>query len=208
MKASGKMTDMEQFKVAILTKSNKHRDDGGYGCCIAGVSETGEWIRFVADANGDSLPRNTEINTRQIILAEGWCAPLKYQTENVVLCDFHLLQGRVGDYVKNLKQTKEAGIFGNTANSLSYAEMSKITGTLRLIEVQNLEIYWNSEQKCKVRFERGNTFYEAMPMTDPIYYTKKGSPPKAIGDAFIVVSLSEYPPFNKFVAAIYPKKDK
>ena len=35
--------------------------------------------------------------------------------------------------------------------------------------------------------------------------SNKGSSPKQIGEAHIVVSLPDSPAFNKFVAAIYPK---
>jgi hypothetical protein len=200
------MQDTEQFKIAILTKSSKRRNNNEYGCCIAGISESGEWIRLVADREGDSLPKDIGIDVKQVIIVNGKREPLAYQKENVVLSDFSITKENYIQYINKLEQEEEYGIFGNTLNSMNIAEMRNINTTLRFIYVQNLEIYWDGEitLKCKVRFIYNGNRYEGMPMTAYEYYTKKGSTPKYIGDAHIVVSLSNYSPFNKFVAAIYP----
>ena len=197
---------MEKFKIAILTKSNKRRRNGQYGCCIAGITEDGEWIRLVADKDGDSLPENIEIQVWQVVLAYGERAPLTYQTENVVLDHFDLVDDHINKYIRNLQQITEVGIFGNTSNRLSQEEMCEAKGTLRWIKVQNLEIYWNEHNSCRVLFDYNGNYFEGISMTDPKQYTNKGSSPKQIGEAHIVVSLPDSPAFNKFVAAIFPSK--
>lgn len=197
----------EKFKIAILTKSNKQRNNKkDFGYCVAGVTESGEWIRLVADKDGDSLPENIEIETMQVYLVNGEGASLAYQTENILLNDFRRVDDNFNQYINGLKQVDEVGIFGNTGNSLTDAEMQNINGTLRLIKVQNLEIYWSQNQKCRVCFEYDRNRYEDVAMTDPNHYTRKGSPPKHIGNAYIVVSLPDARPYIKFVAAIYPTK--
>ena len=201
------MKNKEQYKVAILTKSNKRRFDGNYGFCVAGINETGEWIRLVDDKEGDSLPTDVKIEVGQVILAGGEWTPLAYQTENFVLDKFYVIHEDFDQYVGRLQQVDEEGIFGNTDNQLTISEMRRTTGTLRLIEVNDLEIYWEgANPKCKVRFKYSGTHYEGMAMTDPNSYTRKGSAPKQIGNAHIVVSLPAQPAYNKFVAAIFPQR--
>ncbi|MDL2264238.1 hypothetical protein LJC31_06250 [Synergistaceae bacterium OttesenSCG-928-I11] len=199
---------IDEFKVAILAKSNKRRNNNDYGYCIAGVTALGEWIRFVADENGDSVSQDEAIEVGQIILALGERAPLAYQTENVVLRDFNVIDKGFSKeffrYVNNIRPIKENGIFGNAAKRLTAEEMKHNNGTLRLLEVQSLEVYWDKDKKCKALFNHNGIHFDGIPMTDPKHYTKKGSPPEYIGNACIIVSLPDEPVFNKFVAAIYP----
>ena len=199
------MKSKERIKVAILTKSNKRRYDNNYGFCVSGIDESGEWIRLVADKEGDSLPSNTGIEVGQVISVNGEWAPLVYQTENFVLDDFVIVHDNYYQYMNRLKQENEEGIFGNTANQVSISEMQRINGTLRLIAVEELGIYWEGiDPKCKVRFKYDGTHYEGMAMTDPKSYTRKGSGAKQLGKAHIVISLPNQPAYNKFVAAIFP----
>ena len=203
------MDSKGQFKVAILAKSNKRRNNKkDYGYCVAGIDESGKWIRFVADNDGDSLPEDVNIKVGQVILANGKRAPLTHQIENVVLDDFCVTKETVNQYVGSLTQVDEVGIFGSTDNQLTAIEMRNVNGTLRLIGVSKLEVYWEGsvDLKCKARYEYNGTYYDGMSMTDPSNYTKKGSAPKQIGKAHIVVSLPEQPPYIKFVAAIFPQR--
>ena len=201
------MNNKEQIKLAILTKSNKRRHNDDYGLCVAAIDESGEWIRLVADKEGDSLPTNTKLDVRQVLCVYGERAPLAYQIENFVLDDFYVINEDFNQYIRRLKQADEEGIFGNKANQVSKKDMTNIDGTLRLIEVKELAIYWEGlDPKCKACFIYDGTRYEGMAMTDPNNYTRKGSEAKKIGNAYIVVSLPDQPAYNKFVAAIFPQK--
>jgi hypothetical protein len=77
--------------------------------------------------------------------------------------------------------------------------MRRINGSLRLVRVQNLEVYKNSKGKWKANFQNKGVGYEGIAMTDPNNYK-----PGTIGEAHIVLSLPIKHPFMKFVAAIYP----
>ncbi|MDR1840826.1 MAG: hypothetical protein LBQ86_02770 [Holophagales bacterium] len=210
--------EQERMKVAILAKSTKVRHDKvTYGYCVAGVNELGEWIRLVADHEGDSLIQadvdKTNLNVGKIFEVNVIRAPLKHQSENVVLVDFdfRLTNEDPNQYVGKLKQLNEVGIFGNLSYFLTNNDILNPNGTLRIIEVFNLVIYWDKNDKRKARFDYNGVKYEQMSMTDPKYYTRKGSLEEtSIGSAYIVVSFPEKPwtdgKYYKFVAAIYPKK--
>jgi hypothetical protein len=197
----------ETLKLAIITNSCKSRHNREYGRCVAGVASTGEWVRLVSDISGDSIPVNEakRIPICTVIQAKIERAPLKYQTENAVLSEFSVTQEDAKQYIQNIRSVNETGIFGSTSNQLEVSEMRCVKGTLRLIDAEDLKIYWNYKNKCKTEFDCGGNHYD-LPMTDPNQYTKKGSPLKSIGKAYVVVSLSNDPPFNKFAAAIYPHK--
>ena len=197
------MNNEEQIKVAILTKSNKRRNDGSFGFCVAGIDEYGEWIRLVADEDGDSLPIDVEISIGQVILITGKRVPLTYQTENFVLNKCSIVYGEdANQYVNKLRQGDEHGIFGNTSNQLSSAEMKHCKGTLRLVAVENLSTYRRVDESCKCKFTYQGHLYNDVAMTDRGWYAKEGTERK-IGKASIVVGLPNSPAFNKFVAAIF-----
>ncbi len=100
----------------------------------------------------------------------------------------------------------DSGIFGNTLSYLGEEDIKNTAGTLRYIDASNVCIYWDERNKCRTSFDYGGVTYTGLPMTDSSKYTIKGSPPKLIGEASLVVSMAEYPPYRKFVATIYPKK--
>ncbi|MDR1136011.1 MAG: hypothetical protein LBL49_07525 [Clostridiales Family XIII bacterium] len=198
------MRGKEKLKVAILASSNKRRHDDEYGCCVAGVTEEGEWIRLVADKCGDSIREKDAPKVGKVIAASFEYASFKNQIENAILIDFTPTTEDPKEYVKNIKPVHEDALFGNKRNFLTKLEIKHCEGSLRRVFVRDLEVYWNETSSCRARFTYQQEFYEGIAMTDPKHYTKKGSAPKRIGEAYIVVSLPSDPPYNKFIAAIYP----
>ena len=195
------------MKIAILTSSNKRCNNNEYGRCISGVTKTGEWIRLVADKFGDSIRKDIAmlIPLGSVIEITFERAPLTNQIENVILKSFVVTQDTRTQYVQSVRRVNELGILGNTENRLSSSEMRNIVGTLRLIDVEGLVTYRLPEENCKTKFVYQGHEYIKMSMTAPDYYAATGNERK-IGNAYIVVSISEKPPHNKFVAAIYPHK--
>jgi hypothetical protein len=194
------------MKIAVIVRSNKRRFNNDYGCCVAGITEYGDWVRLVADKNGDALPSNNmtpAVNT--VIDAVTMPAPLVYQPENAVLYRWHRIDEPINRYLSLIKPSNEKYIFGNTSDCLNKAEMDNIHGSLRLYKVNNLEIYKNGNHKWKVRFKYNKNDYYEIAMTDPSHY-RIGF----VGDAYIIVSLPSgggvYNRYYKFVAALIPVK--
>ena len=171
------------------------------------MTKTGEWIRLVADKSGDSIHRDTAtlIPLGSVIEATFERAPLKNQTENVILKNFAVTKDSRAQYLQSIQRVNETGIFGNTGNQLSILEMRATAGTLRLIDVTNLATYRQPGENCKTKFVYQGHEYGKMSLTAPDYYAAPGNE-RRIGNAYIVVSISEKPPHHKFVAAIYPHK--
>jgi hypothetical protein len=197
------MRKKEILKLAILTKSNKARRDGSFGSCVAGVTASGEWIRLVSDIDGDSISENCfgQISLPKVIETEVERVPLAYQTENAILLSYSITQDDVKNYVRNIPTVNENGIFGNTLNKLTEYEMRRNQGTLRFVNVENLTTYRRENEKCKAEFIHQGNNYTEIAMTDPNWYAAKGTNLK-VGNAHIVISLPNNPPFLKFIAAI------
>jgi hypothetical protein len=195
------------MRIAILARSNNRRKNGEYGCCVAGITEHGKWIRLVADKSGDSLPDDdTAPQVCSVIDAEIKPAPLQYQPENAILADFVYINDDIDDineYVKGLEVVYEDYLFGNDRNNLSELGMRRVIGSLRLVKAEDLEIYKNDKGSWKTRFSYNGVKYEDIAMKDPKNYRKE-----KFAKANIVVSLPNddggYSGFYKFVAAIYP----
>jgi hypothetical protein len=190
------------MKIAIITRSNKRRFNKDYGCCVAGITEHGDWIRLVADEFGDSLPDNNmtpKANT--VIEADVLPAPLAFQPENAVLGNWYTINESISQYIELIGLSSENYIFGNTSNRLNKVEMESINGSLRLFKVSNLEIYRGTNNSWKVKFNYNRNDYDDIAMTDPKHY-RVGF----IGDAHVVVSLPNddggFSGYYKFVATI------
>jgi hypothetical protein len=196
-----------KIKIAIIAKSNKKRNNGQYGFCVAGIKEDGSWIRLVSDQFGDSLPKNIAFHCGDVILADVEDAPLQYQPENAILLGYSFLMENAYTYFKKIKNVGEIGIFGNYYNSLLPEKVTDNMGSFRYLQVNDLEIYWNVDIKCKVSFTYKDNRYTEFSLTDPNSYTVRGSEPKKIDKAYVVISLPNYTwnhKLHKFVAAIYP----
>ena len=191
----------------LICKSNKALHSGDYGRCVAGITDAGEWIRLVSSENGDSIPEADAelIPLEGVIEAEVVRAPLAHQIENAVLLKYTVTRESSEQFVRNLLQVNEKGVFGNTKSQLSALEAKRVDGTLRLIDVENLTTYRLAEGSCKARFVYQGCQYIDMAMTDPNSYARPGSE-RAFGNAHIIVSLPEDQPYIKFIAAIYSHK--
>ncbi|GBU20295.1 hypothetical protein R80B4_00171 [Fibrobacteres bacterium R8-0-B4] len=197
------MGNKETLNLLIMANSNKRRfDKTTFGRCVAGVTLDGEWIRLVADKEGDSILDSVAEKVRllTVVRAEIERTPLKYHKENAILLkNLGTIQDNKDNYLKNIKPIDEIGIFGNTSNQLSNDEMKKcVGGTLRYVSVDGLEIY----DRKKAKFVYQGHKYENMSMTDKNGYAAEGTT-RLFGKAHIVVSLPNEPIFNKFVAAIH-----
>jgi len=201
------MAGQETLILAILASSNKARPDGSYGRCIAAITQTGEWVRLVADGNGASIPEKEaqQLSTGKVIEADIVRVPLDYQKENAILRNFRLLGHDAERYFQNIIPVNEVGIFGNTSNRLSIWEINPGIGTFRLLKVEDLLTYRRENENCKAKFIYNGIQYNEMAMTDPNWYAKQNTE-RPIGQALIVVSLPDSPVFNKFIAAIHPLK--
>ncbi len=202
-------------KVLILAKSNKKRHDGVYGKCIAGVSlepeDRYEWIRLVADKEGDSLlDSQFPYETLDVIDVELFPCPLGNQIEN---CCFQVY-GKVGH--KNLDELRS--IFDNMPHSF-FGSMNDFVisprNSLTILFAKNLHIHWlerAGNRYQKVDFDMGNNHAVNISMTDPEHYTNKAQEAtKDIPLAICVASLPSEPIFQnhytKFIAAIFPIED-
>ena len=198
------------MKVIILTKSNKRMSNNAYGKCVAGLTENGNWIRLVLDASGDSLPdKDCEaFECLDIIDVETEGYPLEYQPENERLMRFNGKAGRMSieEVIDKYGVDDDTHCFVNNRNLLYENEMKQTSGSLLLLEVQNLRVYKDDRNRHKATFEYNGIIYEDISMTAPEHYSRLFT----YDNAFIVVSLppntGEYRGYYKFVAAIYPVK--
>lgn len=185
----------ERCRIAILAKSNKQLHNGGYGSCVAGITEGGEWIRLVSSEDGDSIPQGKAnyIPINSVIKAEIRRAPLVHQIENAMLLYFTVTQDSIEPFLQGVHQVEENGIFGNFSNKLSCFEANQNNGTLRLIRVEHLKTYRRPSENCKAEFTYCGHKYIDLAMTDPNCYAASGTI-RSFGNAFIVVSLPEDSP--------------
>ena len=98
-------------------------------------------------------------------------------------------------------------IFGNNKPWLSEEEMCNKTSTFLFVEINDLHIHLNDEEKYKADFTYKNQTYEGFSITDPEYKTKE----RKISKAVVLVSLPDTPYnrygsnlYYKFICAVYP----
>jgi hypothetical protein len=193
-----------KLNLTVLAKSDKHT-----GYCVAAIDARGRIIRLVRDAEGHALPEEQcQFEKLDHIVADVEYAPLKHQKENYILAEL-LETHKTSLSIKDLKKYLQIppNIFSNTEPWLCEEEMRKQESTLLFVEVDNLYIYQNDEDKCKVDFMYKNEVYKGFSITDPEYKTKE----KKFAKAIILVSLPDAPYkryghelYYKFIGAVYP----
>jgi hypothetical protein len=192
----------QRENLTVLAKSNKHN-----GYCVAAVNKNGKIIRLVRDKEGHALFKNTcNFNRLNRISADIIPAPLKNQHENFILTEIFNVGGKTEiNKFRNLL-TNPLFIFGNTEHYLTKKEMKKQKSTLLFVEVEDIRIYRNCEDKYKVDFTHRNDAYKGFSITDPKFLNCE----RKIEKAKLLFSLPDAPYtrygrelFYKFIAAVY-----
>lgn len=195
-----------KLDLTIIAKSDKHN-----GYCVAAVNQQGKIIRLVRDCEGHALTEEQcKFEKLYDITANVQHTPLKHQTENYILAE--LLESRksgksINDL--NIRLQKTPFIFAHTKPWLTEEEMRGQKTSFLFVEIDDLHIYQNNEEKFKADFFYRNQLYEAFSITDPEFKTKE----RKIKEAVILVSLPDTPYkrygndiYYKFIAAVYPIK--
>lgn len=200
-------------RILILTRSDKRREDGSFGCCVAGLSLMPEdnlkWIRLVASETGNSLSQNFEYKPLDIIEVEilRYC-PVGVQNENYLI-DEHAPIG----FIKKTTIARVERAYDNNAIKHSFfGNMDKkVEGvpaaTLAMIKAKDVDIYRDNagNETRRVDFNVGNNRAVGVAMTDPEFNVPKGSGEhKQYDAALLVVSLPKEYPYTKFVAKVLP----
>lgn len=202
------------YEILILTQSAKHG-----GLCVAGIDlDSNRLVRLVADASGKEVNgydfRTSEraIQILDKIQIQAIEAPLKIQTENIILHKINKIIGRCDSQTANnimssvinngnLLKTQDCAI-----SSLDIVDYDK---SLMIAEVRNFETKTitkiDGSQKRKARFMYRGLFYCDISITDPDYFNLKEE--IQYDKCKIVLSLPE-DDFNgryfKFIAKVFP----
>lgn len=202
----------------ILTKSIMNG-----GSCVSGIDmKSGEWVRFVSDANGSPLNamfmqyQNTEgvcepLDALRVKVKER--VPIRNQTENCcigVAC-MHKLMTFSLDKALRLhppENSKHQYIFGDNGYRISEDDMIKydFRYSLLLVKVESLIIRSRGTSLNKTSFNYNGFYYGNMSLTDPEYvYSFPEGGFVNLGSKYIVVSMAKRPYrgfYYKFVAKI------
>lgn len=207
------------MEVLILTKSAKH---GEY--CVAGIDlERMSWVRLVSDDESTmyALTRDmVEYSTgRQCQVLDVIDVrtleekPLSIQKENILIDE-----GYYFSYIRRYSSEdldqfacNDKYIFGNNYSYINKATALGFGCSLKLFEVENLELVetTNNQNKTrrKVNFKYNGHDYNGISMTDYEFYNY---PLGHVADkAYIVVSIPEDDyngNYYKFVAKIFIKE--
>ena len=196
-----------KMEVTILAKSDKHT-----GYCVGAITKNGDIVRLVRDEEGHALnEEQCKFEKMDSLLIDVTHAPLKHQRENYILNEViekHKSHITINDLTRFL--TNPRFIFSNENPWLTEEEMQGRKSTLLLVEVDDLQIYQNDEDKFKADFTYNNQAYKKFSITDPKFKTRERKIPKAI----VLISLPDTPYtryghelYYKFISAVYPIKD-
>lgn len=196
--------------IVVLTKSAKHG-----GNCVAGIDvNTGEWVRPVK-ANGPILNSDMSCSNGYV------CEPLDVvripfiaprpngcQTENEEIDTSrtwnYLGTCTLGDVLRIHPAEDDPDIFGNYRCTLYEDEKNKLSFSLMLVEVTDLEFYTVEETgKTKANFRYNGHRYSNISVTDRDYFGCENS----FECAHLVMSIpNETPPgyyYFKFIAKVF-----
>lgn len=196
-------------KILILTKSAKRRHDGiNHGYCVAGIFQNinggYQWIRLVADEEGDSLPEGSFLfEPLDVIEADICPCPKNNHIENYTFSNPRKI-GRIEDnQLKTIFKKLSHSFFGNMSNIYD----GRPNNSLTILLATNLRIYRedNGAGPSKIDFKMGNNTARGVAMTDYKYMPKKYTGQiTTIPLAICVASLPNHPPYYKFIASIFP----
>ena len=210
----------QTMNVLVLTKSAKHHE-----LCVAGIDlNTNKLVRLVADENGKEIKKtnfkvgNKEVRIFDKITINGTPAPLKIQTENVIL-------NKIDTIVEHYEADKADKAMSSIINNgdllktndyaISHKDISNYDKSLMVVEVSDFEtkITENNEGKLKTKasFLYNKEKYNNISVTDSNYFKTVQKHKKCK----IILSIPEtqYPKDDingkhfKFVAKIFPIND-
>ena len=192
------------IKLTVLAKSDKHT-----GFCVAGIDESGKFIRLVRDKEGHALGKEQcKFKKMDFLTVDTTSVPLRHQKENHILNQIVQFSKSTMS-IENLKKyiQNPEFVFLNTNPWLIEKEINTQKISLLLVEVTDLHIYKNNEGKYKCDFNYNNHNYKGFSVTDPEFKLKN----QKISKAIILVSLPDSPYnrygselYYKFVCAVYP----
>ena len=197
-------------RILILAKSNKHRYDGGYGKCVAGLIHEPDrhysWVRLVADRDGDSLTDDDfPYKPLDIVEAELTPCPLRNHIENCTFTNLNKVTSINHTQLKQIFKQMPHSFFGDMSSSY---QRGIPTNSLTILLAHDIRIYWeekNGYKRQRMDFSMGNNRATSISMTDPKHYTNKDqNAERTIPLAICVASLPNEPQFNKFIASIFP----
>lgn len=154
-------------QIIIFADSIKHHNH-----CVAGkCTETGEWVRPVADANGKELTNQQvqyqnvhgtyHIKPLQKINMEFHRAvPLMHQPENYIITQSLWTQSyniKPHEIINYVDQPQD--LWGQE-NRVAYPPQTHIEQSLYLVQVDNVELYKNGQDKRRISFEYNNIEYD------------------------------------------------
>ena len=193
-----------KLDLTVLAKSDKHT-----GYCVAAIDRKGKTIRLVRDEEGHALSEEQcKFKKLNHILVDATHTPLNHQRENYMLNEL-LSSVKTSTSINDLKRylNTPSSIFDNTNPYLSEDEMHNKKSTFLFVEIEDLHVHLNDEEKYKADFTYKNQKYEGFSITDPEYKIKA----RKISKAIILISLPNAPYsryghnlYYKFICAVYP----
>lgn len=206
----------QSYELLILTKSAKNHE-----LCVAGIDlKTNKLVRLVADENGKEIKKtdfkvdDKEVNIFDKITIKGTPAPLKIQTENVILNKID----KIAEHYDADKADKAMSSIINNGDLLKtndyaipHKDISAYDKSLMAVEVSDFETYDNEYDKTKAKFKYNNISYDKFSITDPDYFGAKVEYKKC--KIILSIPETEYPKDDvngkhfKFIAKIFPIND-
>lgn len=188
------------IEIIILANSIKHK-----GCCVAGKTINGTWIRIVADSLGKELtPEQASITNpygtfsvkplQKVILNLTKHAPLLNQPENYIndpkvgwVQNYNLNCEDLSNYIDTPDK-----LWGNNNDKIPYSYIIdgniKIDSSLYLIRAKKAKAYLNSYWKRRLSFSYNELTYD-LPVTDPNF--DKIEKEKEFENIYLCISLGE-----------------
>lgn len=208
---------MRKVEMVVLTKSSKFS-----GYCVAGIDiNTKQWIRLTtsnSNTQGALLPK--EISYKEgkecqvldvILITVLEDIGDEIQPENVLIDTSQPIVYRkkytIEDVLKIHKPETSEYIFGNKYNYITDVAIWKLTSSLILVEVDDLEIKHmknnDGQIKTKADFEYMFESYQNLSVTDPEFYSVTDG--TLYDKAYLVISIgTNYNgKYYKFISKIF-----
>ena len=204
---------MNELEIVVFANSSKHGEH-----CVAGKNTSDKkWVRPVSSPSGGALNKNQiryenpygkfQVKTLQIIkLSYLKKVPLPNQPDNYLIDNkiwkqnYAIDSNEISNYLD-----KPESIWGTT-DRLSFSEIKlgkiKIDQSLYLVKVQNLKLYFGSENKKRAKFSYNKINYD-LAVTDPAFISIKGDEKSKYGVLCISLGAVFHGSCFKLVAGIF-----
>lgn len=209
----------QTMNVLVLIKSAKNHE-----LCVAGIDlDTNKLVRLVADGSGKEIKKtdfkmdDKEVQIFDKITIKGTPAPLKIQTENVILNKIDKVEHYDADkaYKAMSSIINNGALLKTNDYAIPHKDILDYDKSLMVVEVSDFEtkIIENNEGKSKTKatFLYKKQQYDNISVTDSDYFKEAQKHKKCK----IILSIPEtqYPKDNvngkhfKFIAKIFPIND-